>query len=124
MITTQIDVILFIRMVNIILALTCIVMWIMFYKKEKNIGAFAPVSWLFNFLAFSIWRFLNPDNSIDTLITASWWTALLCTHVIILLLVSALMSSPSLKQIADEKEIQQNNMRKQIDKYLKEEREK
>lgn len=92
MITTEINLLLIIRIVNIILASSCIVIWIMFYKGKREVGAIAPITWLFNFLAFSIWRFFNSDNTIEILITASWWTALLCTHAIILLLVSALMS--------------------------------
>ena len=122
MIENEINIIFIIRIVNIVLALTFIIMWIMFYKKEKNIGASTPISWLFNFLAFSVWRFLKPDNSIETLIIASWWTALLCTHAIILLLVSALMSTPISKQ-RDSKEEMQNDFNEQINKYLKKERE-
>jgi CDP-diglyceride synthetase len=123
MIENQIDIILIIRITNIVLALTCIVMWVMFYKNKKEVGAFAPISWLFNFLAFSTWRFINPDYSIETLITASWWTALLCTHAIVLLLISGLMSNPESK-LKNDKEKIEYEMEKRINKYMKEEREK
>ena len=123
MITTEIDIILIIRIVNIILALTCIIMWIMFYKNKKEIGAFAPISWLFNFLAFSAWRFINSDNSIEMLMVAVWWTAILCTHAIVLLLISALMSNPDLKQKKSKDEIEYE-IKEEILKSFKEEREK
>lgn len=92
MIETEITILTIIRIINIILASTCIIMWLIFYKEKREIGAIAPITWLFNFLAFSAWRFFRPENSVETLITASWWTALLCAHAIILLFVSALMS--------------------------------
>jgi len=123
MITTHVNIVLIIRIINIILALTCIIMWIMFYKNKREIGALAPVSWLFNFLAFSTWRFINPDNSVDTLITASWWTALLCTHAIILLLMSVLMSNPDSKQKIS-KEQMDYQIKKEILNNVREEREK
>jgi len=123
MITTEINIILIIRIINIILALTCIIMWVMFYKNKRQIGAFAPVSWLFNFLAFSVWRFINPDNSLETLILVSWWTGLLFTHAIILLLISALMSNPDSKQKMNKEQIE-CQIRKEILKNVVEEREK
>jgi hypothetical protein len=91
------DILLIIRIINIILALTCIVIWIMFYKDRKMIGAIAPISWLFDFLVFSAWRFLYSENTIEILRTASVWTGLLCAHAIILLIIAVNLTGYRIK---------------------------
>lgn len=91
------NIILGLRIFNIMLAITCITLWIIFYKNNKKIGVIAPLSWLFDFLAFSTWRFFFPGNTLEILIKASWWTALLCTHAIILLLVAVVMNYPNIE---------------------------
>jgi len=80
-----------VRIINVILSFTCIVIWMMFYKGKKAIGAIAPITWLFHFLIFSGYIIIGSNTKEYTMIM-DIWSSLLFLHTIILSLVTASMS--------------------------------
>jgi hypothetical protein len=102
------NILLYLRLINIVLITVCVCAWILFYKRYKLIMAIAPVTWLIHVLIYGIYRFSNtprvfPITEYSELVM-DVWTALIIMHGIILLLVSAIESTPAYQHPKKEKE--------------------
>jgi hypothetical protein len=94
------NILLYLRLINIILITLCTAGWLIFYKRYKLIMAIAPITWLIHVLIYGIYRFMNTPSAFIVTekkeLLMDIWTALIIMHGLILLLVSAMESIPPL----------------------------
>ena len=92
------NILLFLRLANVILITLTVTAWLIFYKRYKLIMAIAPVGWLFHVLIYGVYRFVyTPFYGYITErkeVNMDIWTAIVIMHGIILLLVAAIESIP------------------------------
>jgi hypothetical protein len=90
------NILLYLRLINIILITLAITAWAIFYKRYRMIMALAPITWLLHVLIYGIYRFVNTPSFLNVTEKSEFymdvWTALILMHGIILFLVSAIES--------------------------------
>jgi hypothetical protein len=95
------NILLYLRLTNVILITLAIASWGIFYIRYKMIMAFAPITWLLHVLIYGIYRFSNTYSG-NVLayekneFIMDIWTALVIMHGVILFFVSAIESIPPL----------------------------
>jgi hypothetical protein len=101
------DSILITRYINFILVIIAIGAWIYLYIKYRKPAAIAALSWLFNSLAFYIYRLstLSFSSTIKNTEFLNLWSSLIHTHAILLLMVAALIYCGTFKKIKRDKEL-------------------
>jgi len=102
------NLLLYLRLINIILIALCGAAWFIFYKRYKEIMALAPITWLIHVLIYGIYRFAYTPSFFyvteKSEIFMDIWTAFVIMHGLILLLVAAIESIPPIKQ-CEKKEV-------------------
>jgi hypothetical protein len=74
------------RIVTVILAVIAIFQFLRFWKRTKEPGVFAPISWLLNIIFYSTFKFI-VDGDLEYYNIAVVWNNIIFIHGIVMLII-------------------------------------